>query len=312
MMSEALTIKIADDIAALAIEESGNVYKTVADRKVLPLFKQLDINLDKNNTEVFLQNLYKLLQANVFYCLLGDDSYYKLLLKKTSDGQPVPEGLVALDAYKKKYSQFFIQDYRWTENYYMQMVNQSDIMKRWYESVQRLNLKYDLKIMSIDAFKTRVGLTDLDAEREPRDLVQTLFDYVFENNVKRFFVNRTVNKISDNNLTKAFVRYMCNQVHIFERLAFFDKSSIYKNKIMNFLMQDTTTTLTLADIQSIRGFYRQYLQTCQEHHFITPDEAGTYEHIYSIVKPFYVNYDVEWPEPLDVVAKKICGRDNFS
>lgn len=311
MMSEAITIVIADMVFTEAIIKSGKTYATLADRKISPLFQELNIILDTGDDDIFLANLYKLLQANVFYCLMGNDCYYTALLKKNEFGHVSTTACMALEEYKKKYSQFFIQDYRWTENNYLQMVNQSDIQKEWYRNVQQINLKYGLNLLSVDAFVAKMEFTPADADRKPAELIQLAFDYVFENNVKKFFSQKNVDTIKANDTTRAFARYMCNQIYIFKKLSFYDKSKICEQKIMNYLMQDNLVKITVEDIKNIRGYYQQYLETCQENNFITMDDLSTYDEVYPTVEPFIVDYDTEYPETLFTVADKILSRTNF-
>ena len=303
MMSEAITIVLADMIFVHSIIESGSSYTTVAERKIYPLFKKLDLEFNSN----FMQSLYTLLEANVNYCLLGDDTFFKALLKNPNS----EESIEGLDEYENKYSQFYIQDYRWTQNNYQKMVTQSECQREWYRSVQSLNLKYDLGLVSVDAFKIKLCLTD-DTNVDDRTLIKAVFDYVFEHNIKQFFVNNQVNNdysISHNNLTKAFVRYMCNQIYIFDKLKHDPDSAICKNKIMNYLMSDSTTEITFANVENIRSFYKHYLESCYNKNLLTIDDLHTFDELYSIIDPFVIDYDTKYPEPLGVVANKILNSN---
>lgn len=302
MMSEAITIILADMIFVHSIIESGNNYPTVASRKIYPLFLELDINLDLNNEKVFLDSLYKLLEANVFYCLLGDDTFFTKLLKNR-------ENTKALNDYKEKYSQYFIQDYLWTQNNYNQMLKQVETHKQWYQSINQLNKQYDLNLVSINELCGKMNLQN--DKLNNYDLIKLIFNYVFDNNVKHLFINRQNNNnnfvISENNLSKAFVRYICNQIFIFDKFKYKNESTIYKNKIIKYLLMKCDNKIEPTDIKNIRSFYKTYLDSCYNCNLITIDDMNTYDELYSIIDPHIVNYDKKYPEPLDIVANKILN-----
>ena len=101
---------------------------------------------------------------------------------------------------------------------------------------------------------------------------------------------------------------MCNQIFIFEKFTDNPQSNICKNKIMNFLMASTTKEIRPCDIVNIRLFYKHYLESCFDRNLITSDDFDTYNELYSIIDPFIVDYDTKYPEPLDVVGRKILDK----
>jgi hypothetical protein len=293
MMSEAMTIIFADMFFAHGIRDK---YTTLSKRQIYPLFRDLNLPVDSDS---LVNSVYKTMEANVFYCLLGDDSYYKKLL----ENKPTHN----LEAFKEKYSEFFIQDYRWTKNNYDELTKQSDIQTKWYDSIGELNKKFDLGLVSTEEFRIKMNLIDSDTD-DVTNLIRRIFEYIFEHNVKKFFLKDNITEtIRPNNMAKAFVRYMCNQVYIFEKFSFVPSARSYKEAIMTELINIDESTFDMNDANRIRSFYEEFLSECLTMNLITPDDFETFKELYSIIDPFIVDYDTKFADSLETVAKNILG-----
>ena len=291
MMSEALTIIFADMFFTHGIKDK---YQTLANRRIYPLFESMHLSCDSEN---LLETVYKTMEANVFYFILGDDSYYRGITTDTA----------VLDAFTEKYSEFAIADYVWTARNYDELRQQSHLQQKWYETITPLNQKFCLDLTSTEEFKMKINLPP-NAETDLNLLVRTIFEYVFENNVKKFFVGAPITTIRPNNLAKAFIRYMCNQLYIFERFASLPNATIYKNLIVESLLTIDENSFTMDDIARIRAFYEEFLHECQQKNLITQDDFDTFRELYASIDPFFVSYDTKTSEPLDVVAHRLLSH----
>jgi len=292
MMSEAITIIYADMFFVHAVRDK---YKTINDRKIHPLFCDINLPIDGKN---LIETMYKIMKANVHFCLLGNDAS----LRKLVDGKSTEN----LKKYIKKYTGFFIPDYLWTEHNYNVMLQQKDVQQRWFENVKKLSDKYDLKLYSVTQFKDMLNLTEEDGMKMSlEDLVDLVFEYVFKNNVKPFFDKENMTSvIAPNNLTKAFCRYMCNQIAVFAKMSHVPQTKIFEEQIMNELLDSDTKTINKEDIDRIRRFYEFYLEQLVDQNHMTMDLYNTAKELYCHIPPYYISYE-EQTIDMKAVANRI-------
>ena len=133
MLSEAVTLVFADMLFVEALRRGGLEYDWTK-RRIWPLFR--DCGLDPFKEPAQPQHLLSvfrtLLEANVAYCLLGDDTKYMELLSNHSGSLP-SEVPAALKEFKEKYMPFFVEDFRWTSQNYACMAEKAQEMSRWWQ-----------------------------------------------------------------------------------------------------------------------------------------------------------------------------------
>lgn len=297
MMSEAITLVMADMIFVDGILKSGNSYDTVSERKIYPLFQHLNLSLSTN----YIDTVRKLMYANTIYCLLGDDSEFVKLLSSDSPSD-ITSLNQSLQDYKNKYSQFFIQDYRWTDANYTRMTAKSPLFNKWWSLVSPIVDKFNLNLISIDQLRSVLNIT---THHTTRQIIDRIFDHTF--NTVRFILlsspstNTPIN--FQNNLKLAFVRYLCNQLFMFVQYSFDPNSSIYITRLLHFIDNIHSTPSFSHDyISTIRSFINVYIDTCRSNNYITLDDANTYKQLYSIIDPYYVNYNTTFPLSLSQVS----------
>eukprot|EP00913_Durusdinium_trenchii_P000486 g444.t1 len=79
MLSEAITLVFADMLFVEQLRRSGLQYDWCK-RQIWPLFRDLQVDPFGQGVEHFLATFRSLLEANISYCLLGDDGPYRQLL----------------------------------------------------------------------------------------------------------------------------------------------------------------------------------------------------------------------------------------
>ncbi|CAJ1393544.1 unnamed protein product [Effrenium voratum] len=89
MLSEATTLVFADMVFVEALNRSGVSYDW-GKRKIWPLFRATGLDpFEPKEAQHFLRVFRRLMEANVAYCLLGDDSKYRQLLAEGGEeGEP--------------------------------------------------------------------------------------------------------------------------------------------------------------------------------------------------------------------------------
>ena len=163
---------LADMIFVDSLKKSGVEYDYTS-RKIYPLFQ--DLKLDLSNKETYIDNVKKAIRANYVYCLRGDDSEYRKILQenKVSD-----ENLVK---FEEKFMPFFVEDFRWTEHNYDNMLKKSEELRRWWGSIGDIKQLDSLGLRSIDDFLSSLGKVNDLTQEQFADLV---FDKVFEERIK--------------------------------------------------------------------------------------------------------------------------------
>src|SRR5262249_16236090 len=129
MMSEAITLVLADMLFVDSLASSGHEYDW-GKRRIYPLF--LDLGIDLTPGPGLLPNLETLLRANGRYCLRGDDGGYRELLAARAAGTE------NLERFKEKYMPFFVEDFRWTVRNWTNFAARADFFRRWWSAVSPL------------------------------------------------------------------------------------------------------------------------------------------------------------------------------
>jgi hypothetical protein len=67
----------------------------------------VDLRQNFLDKEHFVANLKKVVHANYMYCLTGDDSAYRNLIREAGSGDE------NLEKFKEKFMPFFVEDFHW-------------------------------------------------------------------------------------------------------------------------------------------------------------------------------------------------------
>lgn len=316
MMSEAITLVFADMMFVMGILDSGGEYKTKDQRKIYPLFSKImehnPMTLPDSKEQIpdYLVSYFKpIWRANVHYCILGDKSmYFKLL-----GGQSCKE----FEKFDKKYSQFMIQDGRWTMKNYDEMAKDSELHAKWWATIKGIASDFDLGVMTTETIADSQSKYKL-GHMQNAELVDTLFEFTYASNIlpvfhRTYFPKEASGVKLVNNKTKAFMRYLCNQIFIFVRYQKVPGSKECLQQILQYVayIKESRADVTDENIETIRGWIREFLETCAKNDYITEDDLVTYMYLYSIVDPFIIDYDSEYKCSLEEVAGDFM-RDDYA
>lgn len=271
MLSEAITIVLADMVFVDTLTDTYEYDWTK--RKIWPLYNSID-----KGTKVT-----DIISANALYCLLGDSSgYTKLGVDDT-----------AFQQFHDKYTPFFVEDYRWTNNNWKSMVCDSGHFESWWENVRvaRDHYQIDRDFGRLETIDEYIERNRLDDGMEIEDLVSTILhdllgNFDLDNQGPRKVPFNSELAIANN----AFARWITGQLLIFNKFYFIPDSKFYQEKIVNFIV-DREDLLSFQDIRNVRGLYEQYLDILLEKSLISKDDRVTFAEIYPIFKPSFVDYD---------------------
>ncbi|CAF1163146.1 unnamed protein product [Adineta ricciae] len=306
MISEATTMALADMLLIDALAKSGVQYD-FNKRRIYPLFCDLNIDLMDSNHRI--DNLKRLIQANYRYCLRGDDSIYVRML-------PQGENTPSLVEFKKKFAPFFVEDYRWTEHNYENMVARSEELARWWSDVEPLRtLEHAEHIESIDSFIAQVRETHADAlNGDINDFIDAVFDVVYEKKVRPVLnVQAPILLDAPKRLYKAFTKWITAQLAITSKFHFLSESARVRQEIISYMLNLSDGCMTMDDVNTIRSIFERYLRCLVGKSLITLDDEITYAELYPLFDPFYVNYDKASTqyEELTAISTRIFSLEDY-
>lgn len=279
MMSEAMTLVLADMLYANTLVTSYPECEKHVDSRIYGLFKAL--NIEDVNDDNRQRLMTSLLWANTQYAVLGDDSEWRKLLKEGESSK--------LESYERHFEKFFVGDHVWSDANYRNMAALKDTYKTWTALIgQDLLEKANLLLLSDVTKKLKEKGADLSSFEET-------VSYVFQEIIsQRIF--RKVAQISDSErgvseeerLSRAFRRYMIGQLSFYSRYQGLDGVFVRGQKLRQEIAQHEFFSAEIRE-----SLYRQYVNDVRYvwgTGCITTSTAANLSQIHPIFPPVYINY----------------------
>lgn len=276
MLSEAITIVLADMLFIDELVNSGVDYDW-SKRKIYPIFKEF------KKSGLNDERIKDLVWANVEFALLGN----KKPLVKLSNKEVV-------DAYDKKYSKFFIEDYRWTLNNYESMLKSKTALSSWYQEIKDY-IPANRKI----SFYSEGLTVDLSYE----DKVKTIFEKTWSLLLKN---SKTKTEITKEEMNKnAFFNYMLGQSYLFFKYDIDTESKVFFELLINDLK--LLNSFNKEEEKRVKGFFNLYVERLKNKNLISETELKTFKEIVPLFETFFVFYDKDltFDSIREIVDKKI-------
>jgi hypothetical protein len=274
LMSEALTLVLADMIFVNSVFVNGGNYITFEGRKIYPVFKKMVEN-NPNYADNIEQFIHEVLYGSFKYCFFGDMIIWETLCGSNGDE--------VLDNFKNKYDSYFTADMFWTATNYDNMVKSSTVYENWWNTVKDWRIE-NLELESIDEFSDEFNLKEREIDKIT--LLDKIFEAIYEKYIRRV-ISTTIKPVSETEvLTNSYVRYMMGQSLLFFR--FSHCSSIQsKFKLINDAMKNDKE-ITTNSVQIMRHFYNMCLEQLKDDGYITIDDVVSYKDVFP---PFFIpNY----------------------
>ena len=288
MMSEAITLIMADMLFVDGVKESGFQYDYSA-RAINPLYDAIKAQLlegKQNFSKDELKNkLHDLLLANVKFALLGDKSYFQNCLNDDEKSS------VALENYTKTYQHFFTPDLEWTDGNYKDMVQRSKDFADWKEIVgDDLFKRADLPLLddvtsSIKNKKHKIDLSNYETA------VDAVFEEVFESRILPK-LEKGQELTTESVRSKGFLRYMVGQMAFYSKYA--EVGDIKERGQEMVARLKDTQEFTPQIIEEIRAAFSKDVKTVFQSKRITQTDAKMFEQIYPLFSPRYLSYDYDY------------------
>ena len=343
MMSEATTLVFADMLFVETLRSCGKYDYDWAKRKIHPLFQAtgLDPFGADQGREGFFQSFRLLLEANVAFCLLGDESKFVQLIERAglvkmfvgSDGKKTCE---ALEKFKDKYMPFFVEDYKWTTANFENMRAHSKDYEEWWRLVapmarasgvvggasggtsSQLNIGLETVQEHLEAIGVSSSSSSSLSSPPTEILINLIFHRVFETRIRPIFGRSEENRIRlaspSFRRTQSFVRWMLGQAVIFSRFSFVPEANIYAELILGraTAVLSRGENLSSNHVENARSAYSQFVRILGEKALITQDDVVNYMQVCPLFTPVYVFYDESksFYEELSSVQRKILAADD--
>jgi adenylate kinase len=280
LVSEAITLVLGDMIFVNSLFESGINYETVSQRKIYQIFQQIMKNNSVNDSFELEKLIYKILHGSLRYCFYKDISEWKILMGNTDESSEI------LETFQNKYDSYFMEDFKWTIQNYKYMYSNYIPMKKWWKNVKDFRkIGKNLELDSVSEFITQ---NNIDITSSKEQIIEKIFDSIYNKYIKRIFTSDIQDFNYESNITNAFIRYIMGQSCLFFTYGSdFYISDKYFNMISNFIKGD----INIQTINNCRNFYATYLTTLAEHQYISLDDMNTYEQVYPLFNPSYIDYD---------------------
>lgn len=289
MMSEAFTLVLADMLFVDALRASGLDYDWTR-RRIHPLFASLGLG---DPTD--LSQLRRVLWANARFCLAGDPSAYVAL-----GADPA-----ALAAFRDKYEQFFVADYRWTHQNFASMGERlGGRAPAWLALIAPLRARLPVATDTVGELTAALVEEGVD----PGDL-DALIEAVFARYLARLealWGAPPPDDVLARRLTHGFTRWLCGQLALCVVFDLVPESAYYAARLRDAVA--ASPTLDLAHAQRLRGFFDQYVDLLHERRLISADDRAVFREVYPAFAPYFVEYDVELQAPLDRTARELVSR----
>lgn len=272
MMSEAMTLVIADMLYADTLVRTNPENASKVDSRIYPLYQAL--NLSGEREEIIRQ----LLWANTRYALLGDDSAWKKLLKEGQEDK--------LQAYKNHFEKFFIGDHVWTNANFKNMAAMPDFYKNWITVIGKEQFqKAGLLFLGDIAAKIKGRGTDMNSFE---DIVKHTFDEIFETRILQKLRQEPVKMKEEERLKRAFHRYMIGQMSFYFRYQ--DLAGLHdRAKAMAARLK--TSTFDEKEREEIYSEFVKDVHYVWGMGLITSASADNYTQLHPIFPPVYISYN---------------------
>ena len=289
LMSEAVTLVVADMKFVNNILDRGIDYETVDQRKIFPIFRLIK----KNNPQLFDAKrmdgtFHQLVLGSVEHCFFGDTKIWEKMM--------IPENEIMTDViqkeideciapYREKFDKFFRADCMWSTVNYNEMAKTLNRRGEWYDRVKHwygkgVNIKHYSVSELIDTFKIDEkfkfdvnGLSIEDENKMNKELVYEIFNIIWNYMILPVF-NQPLEKMDGEMCRQnAFVRYFIGQSFAYFKTSASGKS-MFEEMDSLFLQ---TPQFTPEAISGLRELYNSHMDQLAENSVITGTEATNFK-----------------------------------
>jgi hypothetical protein len=231
------------------------------------------------NSEEYERLIHQILYGSFRYCFYKDISVWSELMGNSDESREI------LNNFSGKYDSYFMEDFKWTSQNYDDMVKNSSIIKNWWDNTSELrNYGVELELESVSEF---IENNKIDLSSSKEKINESVFESIYNKYIKRIFLNPIQEFNQKSNLSNAFIRYMIGQSRIF----FTYNNLEFSQKYFKMISGAIKHSIDLNTINNCRNLFNAYIVKLCEMRYLTLDDIHTYEQVYALFKPNYVDYD---------------------
>ena len=272
LMSESITLVMADMIFVNSIFESGNKYETVEGRKIYKILSEI-----LKNRELDEELLYNILKGSYEFTFYSDCSRWESMMDDKS----------SIVEFSEKYKNFFMADFFWTSNNYNYMKKTPEIYNNWWNNISPLrSFGKNLELQSVDEFIEEMNYNNINNQLNSslkRKILDDTFELIYSKYIKRIYISKFELYTEDDQFKNRFLRYMFGQ-----SLIFFSHPDQYNTFSV---IKSSLEKINLPIAKNIRKLYNFHLKQLELSNIITRDDFDVYSEIYPIFELNFVSYN---------------------
>jgi hypothetical protein len=291
VLTECVTLVVGDMLYVHHAQMDGVEYKTVEDRKIYPIFREVfgdrvDINI-----------LPKLIFASIDFGMRGSCEEFMNLFRKYNPKGDVEKFKVSLDNFKNKYAAYLVQDLKWTQKNVEELEQRSGEFRYWWDSIVPRHIADGL------GWETVEGVF---AQR-PKDM--DLFSHVDIFNYMGKMCVKKIKKAMSGEATAPksakvmrFTRWALGQLLFFSRYRWVPLVRGWQDSFVSLVekiwMEGTDDLMDL-----FRTRWEWLLRQCVSQSVLTSEDADLFGEVFPIIDPRFIGYDYEERSHAEIMKK---------
>jgi hypothetical protein len=297
LMSECITLVLADMIFVHLLEKSGYNYESKEKRKIYQVFQEMKIDLLEISDEERVETIKNLLYGSFRYCFFGDDSKWKQMIESVGGDVSV------LKSYKDKYTNFFMADFNWSNRNWENMTQNKKTrysFEKWADTLVAFNCE-EIDLYTTDQVIDMLKLTDMEKN-------EYVLEVVYEWFVNSYYLPKfKADVVISESKTFSPQQIAKSQMTSFRRWIYGQVNIMFNNDDIRYERTLKTIMMTLNMMESnvnkgnpfdidmankVRQLYEKHLERLLKVNRITKNDYISYSDIYPIFPPVYLtDYD---------------------
>ncbi len=295
MMSEAITLVIADMLYANTLVKSNPENRDKLDSRIYPLFEALDIESPTEDNR--LEIMRKLLWANTQYAVLGDKSEWEKLLKSGCEDK--------LAAYTGHFEKFFVGDHVWTEANFKNMSHKKEAYQSWVHTLGKKHFR-EAKLLLLSDMVETIKKRNVDL-LSINDVVKGVFEEIFETRIIGLVEKNSKAFDDEERLSRGFRRYMTGQMSFYSHYEIYP--GVHERGLALAEEIKDCSFFDAAKREKILKQYKQDVYYLWGLNIITTETADNHIQAHPIFPPVYINYTKQECRSVKEVLKKLYGEN---
>lgn len=275
VLTECVTLVVADMMYVHHAHMDGIKYRTVEDRRIYPIFR--DIMGDRVDIGI----LPELVSASIDFGMRGSCAGFMGMFRKYNPDGDIDNFQISLDNFKNKYASYLVQDLKWTQMNVSDIERRSEEFRYWWDNLVPRVISRGLEWETVEEIIW--GRPD----------GEDAFDYLgglCVKKIKRAMSGECNPKRSPK--VMRFSRWALGQMMFFSRYKWVPLVRGWESSFVN-LVEKIWEEGSDDLMDLFRSRWEWLLQQCVSQSVLTGEDAEMYSFVFPIIDPHFIGYDYE-------------------